>query len=72
GKDGKKKMCGKATYSVKGNVLKVTVPLEVLGLEKDNVHFGFKVADNVTNPDDIMDYYISGDSAPIGRLSFEY
>ena len=31
-----------------------------------------KVADNVTHGDDIMDYYVSGDSAPIGRLSYEY
>lgn len=67
-----KKTVGQAAYSCKGNVLKVSVPVESLGLSKDSVHFSFKVADNVTHPDDIMDYYISGDSAPLGRLSFEY
>lgn len=70
--DGKKVMAGKAAYSVSGKTLKVTVPLEALGLEKGKAHFAFKVADNVTNPDDIMDYYISGDSAPLGRMSFTY
>ena len=70
--DGCKTISGKADYSVSGNILKVTVPLSSLGLEKGNVHFQFKVADNVTHPDDIMDYYISGDSAPLGRMSFSY
>jgi len=67
-----KKTCGEATYSVKGNTMKVVVPLEALGLTKGDVHFEFKVADNVTHPDDIMEYYISGDSAPLGRMSFRY
>ena len=70
--DGRKVLSGKATYSVSGDILKVTVPFEALGLEAGDVHFGFKVADNVADPDDIMEYYVSGDSAPIGRLSFDY
>ena len=37
-----------------------------------NLAIEFKVSDNVTNYDDIMDYYVTGDSAPIGRLSFSY
>ena len=32
----------------------------------------FKVADHVTHPDDIMDYYVSGDVAPLGRLGYGY
>ena len=70
--DGRKVLSGKATYSVSGDILRVTVPFEALGLEAGDVHFGFKVADNVADPDDIMEYYISGDSAPIGRLTFDY
>ena len=70
--DGRKVLSGKATYSVSGDILRVTVPFEALGLEAGDVHFGFKVADNVADPDDIMEYYVSGDSAPIGRLSFDY
>ncbi len=71
-KDGFKMRAGGARYTCKGNRLTVTVPIKVLGLSENNVHFSFKVADNVTNPDDIMEYYISGDSAPIGRMSFDY
>ena len=70
--DGRKVLSGKATYSVSGDILRVTVPFEALGLDSGDVHFGFKVADNVADPDDIMEYYVSGDSAPIGRLSFDY
>ena len=70
--DGRKVLSGKATYSVSGDILRVTVPFGALGLESGDVHFGFKVADNVADPDDIMEYYVSGDSAPIGRLSFDY
>ena len=70
--DGRKVLSGKATYSVSGDILRVTVPFEALGPEAGDVHFGFKVADNVADPDDIMEYYVSGDSAPIGRLSFDY
>ena len=70
--DGRKVLSGKATYSVSGDILRVTVPFGALGLESGDVHFGFKVADDVSDPDDIMEYYVSGDSAPIGRLSFDY
>ena len=70
--DGRKVLSGKASYSVSGDILRVTVPCGALGLEAGDVHFGFKVADNVADPDDIMEYFVSGDSAPIGRLSFDY
>lgn len=63
---------GTAQYRLHGTYLFVSVPLKTLGMNKENVSFGFKVADNVTNQEDIMDYYISGDSAPIGRLNFHY
>jgi hypothetical protein len=63
---------GDATYTVSGNVMQVAVPLSALGLTKDNCYIEFKVADNVTNYSDIMDYYVTGDCAPIGRLSYAY
>ena len=50
----------------------VAVPLSALGLTAESCHIEFKVSDNVTKCDDIMDYYVSGDSAPIGRLSYSY
>lgn len=63
---------GKADYSVFGNVIVYTIPLESLNLTADNCHILFKVTDNIRKPDDIMDYYVSGDAAPIGRLSYSY
>ena len=59
-------------YRVYGNVIVYKIPLATLGLTSDNCHIVFKVTDNVTKPDDIMNYYISGDCAPIGRLSYSY
>ncbi len=63
---------GNAQYTIKGNLMQVAVPLKALGLTADNCSFGFKASDNVTDYHDIMDYYITGDSAPIGRMNFNY
>lgn len=63
---------GEAEYSLYGNVIVYKIPLAALGLDADNCHLRIKVTDNITRPDDIMDYYVSGDSAPIGRLSYSY
>ena len=65
---------GEAEYAVSGNAIVYKIPLSVLGLQADNVSFSFKVADNVRfeNENHILDYYISGDSAPIGRFGYAY
>ncbi len=63
---------GEAEYLVNDCVMQISIPLKAIGLSKDNFSFEFKVSDNVTNYSDIMDYYITGDSAPIGRLNFSY
>lgn len=63
---------GSADMRVSGNQMFITVPLSMLGLSEENFAFEFKVADNVTNYKDIMDYYVTGDSAPIGRLNYAY
>lgn len=63
---------GTAKYTIVGNVMQISIPFASLGLSASNHSFSFKVSDNVTKYDDIMDYYVSGDSAPIGRLSFRY
>ncbi len=54
------------------DVIVYKIPLSSLGLSVDSCHIRLKVTDNVQNPADIMDYYISGDCAPIGRLSYSY
>lgn len=32
----------------------------------------FKVCDNVTDYKDVMDYYVTGDVMPLGRLRYGY
>ena len=57
---------------VQGNVMQVRVPLSVLGLTPTNYYMEFKVCDNVTGKEDINNFYLKGDSAPIGRLSYTF
>lgn len=63
---------GSAQYKVYGNLMLVSVPRASLGMSGDDFSIEFKVSDNVTNYKDISDYYVTGDSAPIGRLSYAY
>ena len=63
---------GSAKYVIKENVMQISIPLSVLGITADSCAIQFKVADNVTEYDDIMNYYVTGDSAPIGRLGYSY
>ncbi len=65
---------GTAETYVSGNAIVYKIPLSAIGLSADNVSFSFKVADNVQfeNENHILDYYISGDSAPIGRFGYAY
>ena len=53
--------------------MSVKIPLSLLGVKgSTELTLDLKVADNVTDPSDIMSYYTSGDSAPAGRLSYRY
>lgn len=61
-----------AQLRVSGNVVQVKVKLSDIGLSANDVYFYFKVCDNITVQSDIMDYYVSGDSAPLGRLNYTY
>ncbi len=60
-----------ATFTVQGNVMQVSVPRAALGLANVG-DFYFKVADGVADTDEIMDYYTTGRSMPMGRLSYLY
>ena len=60
-----------ATYSVQGNIMQIQVPRAALGLAEGG-DFYFKVADGVADPAEIMDYYVTGRSFPMGRLSYLY
>ena len=41
-------------------------------MSDDGGDFYFKVADGVADPAEIMDYYATGRSLPMGRLSYLY
>jgi len=59
-------------YYLSGNTITFKIPLNLIGLNENNCYVWVKATDNVTKYDDIMDYYVSGDSAPIGRFAFSY
>ena len=63
---------GDIQFKVTGNIMQVAVPLAMINQDSNSINIQFKVADNVTNYDDIMDYYVTGDVAPIGRMGFWY
>ena len=46
--------------------------LKTLGLNGNNCNLSLKVTDNLKDEKDILDYYVSGDVAPLGRLGYEY
>lgn len=54
------------------NVFICKIPLKDLGITNEDFVIDFKVADSIGDPSNIMNYYIDGDSAPIGRLSYRY
>ncbi len=63
---------GEAEYSVNGKILQIKAPLSALGLDQRNYDIEFKVTDNIRKDDDILDFYSTGDSAPIGSLCYKY
>ena len=66
--------CGDAQIYVQpnGNAMVYKIPLSAVGVSPDNVQLSFKVADNVQKQNDILDYYVTGDCAPIGRFGYAY
>lgn len=62
---------GQAKCSVQGKYLQLSVPKALLGVG-DSFTLKIKATDHITHPEDIMDYYVSGDSAPIGRLGYTW
>jgi len=58
---------------VKGNQLHLAIPRSALGLQRGNAaRIDFKWADNLAQPGDIRDFYLSGDVAPEGRFNYRY
>jgi hypothetical protein len=56
-----------------GKTLCVKIPLKKLGITNSkNFTIDFKVADGISDPSNIMKYYVDGESAPVGRLNYRY
>ncbi len=65
--------CGTVSYRVKGNQMMIAVPMEMLGIEYYNqLCMQFKWADSDTLLDEMADFYVDGDMAPLGRLNYVY
>jgi hypothetical protein len=59
--------------AITGKTFFAKIPLEALGVKgKKDFTIDFKVADGISNSGDIMQYYVDGDVAPIGRLAYRY
>jgi hypothetical protein len=63
--------CGEADIAVGGKVLLVKIPLKALGLNATNYDIEFKVTDN-TGITDVLQFYNTGDAAPVGTLSYKF
>jgi hypothetical protein len=62
---------GEADISFSSEVMQLSNPRSLIEAN-DKVDIEFKITDNISHPEDVMDYYISGDSMPIGRLHYGY
>ena len=71
-KNAKEIVSGVSEYAVSGNIMIVKVSLSALGLSVNDYAIEFKITDNVRNDKDILDFYCTGDSAPIGSLCYQY
>jgi hypothetical protein len=50
----------------------MAIPRSALGLGGDPVTFDFKWMDNIPLPDDLTEFFVTGDTAPSGRFRFRY
>jgi hypothetical protein len=58
-------------YQVAGNKMEMRISRADLGLT-DYLAFNFHWADNLQQPDDVMEFAVSGDSAPNRRFMYRY
>jgi len=61
-----------ADFVVKDNKLMIAVPRNILNLSNSALNFEFKWNDNMQDEGNIMDFYVSGDTAPGGRFNYVY
>jgi hypothetical protein len=61
-----------ARYKVAGNQMHMAIPRAALGLAGDPVTLDFKWLDNIPLPDDLTEFFVTGDTAPSGRFRFRF
>ena len=61
---------GTAQIRKKGRYLVVQIPRAAVGAAADGFTLRFKVSDHVVEYKDILNYYVQGDAAPIGRFNY--
>ena len=66
------KTVGNVNYKYSDKELEIKIPRNMLGLSGANILFDFHWADNIQKPDDIIEFSISGDSAPNRRFNYRY
>ena len=71
GEDFSLENAGGCTVEIDKNMMYITLDRALIGLSGEFSVY-FKVADGIESPEDIMDYYVSGQSVPMGRFSFWY
>ena len=59
-------------YSLNGNRLQLKIPKSALGIAGNVFNINFKWSDNTLATGDIMDFYLHGDTAPLGRFMYQY
>lgn len=62
---------GEAEYCLSGNKMHIKILKELLGINEKTFSLEFKWSDNMQTVD-IMDFYVNGDCAPMGRLNYTY
>lgn len=62
----------KAQYRVSGNKMEIAIPRSALGLTAADFGIDFHWADNMQKSDDIVEFAVSGDSAPDRRFNYRY
>lgn len=62
---------GEVNYSLSDNKMELAVPRKLLKIGK-SINLQFKWSDNMQQDGDIMDFYLNGDAAPLGRFNYVY
>lgn len=71
GKDFSKTVTATGEYTVSKNVMQVKVKRSALG-ETGAVDFEFKVSDGIDVSGNILNFYMDGSAAPLGRFNYVY